>query len=1572
MGNFDKISIIVPAHNEEANIEPLVGRIHEALSKEGIHYEILFVNDYSTDKTADIVKKVSAVYPVKLIQKMGKKGKSYSINEGIRYASFKTVAMIDADLQYPPEAIPSMIKLLSKSDVVVSNRKRYEEKPTRKFLSNSFKLVFGKTLFGLRHDIQSGLKVFKKEVYDSVSFEPSSSWTFDLEFLHRAREAGYKIEDFDIVFSKREKGKSKVGFLGTTLEIGLNALKLKGRRIHPAQIPPENKNSMVGAGVGYKRKRYITHTTMPHHFSALRTFTKFQKAIIFGLISLIGIGLYLNLILTLQILVGALSAIYFLDVIFNLYLIIKSLSFPKEISSTEEEINSLDDKELPVYTILCPLYKEAQIIPQFVDAIDKLSWPKEKLDVILLLEEDDKDTIEKASRMNLPSFVRTLVVPHSIPKTKPKACNYGLAHAKGEYLVIYDAEDIPDPLQLKKAFLGFKKVDENVICLQAKLNYYNPHQNLLTRFFTAEYSLWFDITLPGLQSVNTALPLGGTSNHFKTKNLIEVEGWDPFNVTEDADLGVRLFKKGYKTAMIDSVTLEEANSKVGNWFRQRSRWIKGYMQTYLVHTRGHKSSVKKQALHSLIFQLVVGGKIAFVLINPLLWVATFAYFALYSFVGPQIERLYPSIVFYMAVTSLVLGNFLFLYYYMIGLAKRGQWNLIKFVYLIPIYWLMLSISAAIAFYQLLFKPHYWEKTVHGLHLKKAQKKAIAEVAVEVEREREQGLMPESAKSRLAFNLSKKYIAGAAFIIATGVGSFFNFLYNAYLGRTLKLEDFALIGLIGGIYSFVLLVSGSFSAAVAYQTGFLFGKKNEKMAFTVWKSIRRKALMASVVFSALWLALVPFMTSFFKIDDLLPLVLFTPLIFTCLIYAADKGYLTAKLAFGFLASLVLIEPIIKFGTSIILVENNLGQYAYFAIPLSVVSAFVLTWALAAIGKRKQDREPSLQTEFPKKLLASALLTGVSTVVLINLDVVMAKHFLPERDAGLYALLSLVGKMIFFLGSFATPFIIPLVSRGEGESKDTGHVLKYTLIAVSMLVFPAALTLGFFSDMLGHLLFGEKISPVVKYILPVSLGMSCFALARVFIDYQVSKKNYILPLSLLILGFAQIALINFFPKSVSNIAYITSGVWGSSLIFAFVFHLLSERLRAIGNNLLDLSGLFTGSVQVQRNIDEDKLRILVFNWRDTRHKWAGGAEVYLHEIAKRWVKEGHAVTMFVGNDGKLKRNAVIDGVNIVRRGGNYTVYLWAFFYYAVKFRGEYDIIIDSENGIPFFSPLYVREKVVLVVHHIHQEVFSQHLKFPLSSFAKYLEGGLMPSVYRRNQIVTVSESSKIDLINLGLGRSDSVSIVNPGLEAPFFTSAKKAKNPVFTYVGRLKPYKNVDVAIRAFAQVVATYKNAKLVIIGEGESKEYLQTLAKELDLGKNIIFTGRVDNKEKNRLLSGSWVVLQPSMVEGWGITVIESNAAGTPVIASNVNGLKDSVLHGKTGILVPVRDVDALSKAMIDFVIDSKYREKISKNAYLWSQNFDWDKSARQFLNIITAVHREQGLRMKKIQIALGRFLSMF
>ena len=361
------------------------------------------------------------------------------------------------------------------------------------------------------------------------------------------------------------------------------------------------------------------------------------------------------------------SLIYFSDLLFNFFLIYKSFFRQPDLDVQQHEYTAIKETAWPTYTVLCPLYKEWQVMPQFIKAMSGLDYPKDKLQVMLLLEEDDTNTIDKVKEFLVPNFFKGAIVPHSMPKTKPKALNYGMQFATGEYVVVYDAEDIPETDQLKKSVLGFEKADKKVVCMQAKLNFYNPRQNLLTRIFTAEYSLWFDLVLTGLQSINAPIPLGGTSNHFRTNDLIKLKGWDPFNVTEDADLGVRLAKAGYQTAIVDSTTHEEANSAYGNWFNQRTRWIKGYIQTYFVHMRNIRLFIRQGQLKQLIaINLVIGGKILSLIINPFMWLTTISYFAFKPYTGAIIESLFPPPIIYIAVFSAIFGNFLYLYYYLIG------------------------------------------------------------------------------------------------------------------------------------------------------------------------------------------------------------------------------------------------------------------------------------------------------------------------------------------------------------------------------------------------------------------------------------------------------------------------------------------------------------------------------------------------------------------------------------------------------------------------------------------------------------------------------------------------------------------------------------------------------------------------------------------------------------------------------------------------------------------------------------------------------------------------------------------
>jgi glycosyltransferase XagB len=711
------ISIIIPVFNERGNLRPLVERIKKALVEAKLTYELIFVDDRSTDDTINVLKTLSLTHPIKILRKKENlpRGKAQSLLAGFKFASSEIVAMIDGDLQYPPEAIPEMVnKIVDGSDVVVANRYSKNTSFVRKLASSFFRIIFGNLLHGFNIDIQSGLKVFRKEIIERLDIHPSS-WMFDLEFLIDSRDAGYKIDSVPIQFAKRVSGEEKISLFRASLEMAWYSLKLK---LSQKQIIPirTNNSQTISQGFHYRGKKFINYTSIPLISSAFYNFTRRQKYIICLIIISLILMLWLNWHITVVVIVAVLTVFYFIDLLFSAFLLYRTFQEKNLLTIDDQEISSFNT-DLPIYTVMCPLYHEWKVIPQFIRAMSQLSYPKDKLQVMLLLEEDDKQSIEEISKMNLPSYVETRIVPDSKPKTKPKALNYGLLFARGKYAVIYDAEDIPDPMQLKKSVIAFTKIDPDIICIQAKLSFYNSKQNFLTRIFTAEYSLWFDLILPGLQSLNAPIPLGGTSNHFRVADLVKLHGWDAFNVTEDCDLGMRIAKNGFRTAIIDSETMEEANSKIRNWYLQRSRWIKGYIQTYLVHIREAKSfKLNKNRQDRIIFQLTVGGKVLSMFINPFMWFITLSYFIFRPIVGTAIESFYPAPVLYLGVISLVFGNFLYMYMYMIGCAKKNQWSLVKYALITPIYWLGMSLASWRALIEIVVKPHYWSKTVHGFHL----------------------------------------------------------------------------------------------------------------------------------------------------------------------------------------------------------------------------------------------------------------------------------------------------------------------------------------------------------------------------------------------------------------------------------------------------------------------------------------------------------------------------------------------------------------------------------------------------------------------------------------------------------------------------------------------------------------------------------------------------------------------------------------------------------------------------------------------------------------------------------------
>ncbi len=450
--------------------------------------------------------------------------------------------------------------------------------------------------------------------------------------------------------------------------------------------------------------------------SASRAVWGWQKP---TLLTAVGVTLIFAIVLPMQTavaLIGLCTFGYVLTMTDRILIFREGLA-SKPITITDEQARAIPDEDLPRYTILVPAYNEPEVVGDLIGAMSALEYPEHKLQVLLLLEEDDNVTITAARACGESDVITILLVPPADPRTKPKACNYGLCFATGSIVTIYDAEDLPEPLQLRRVVAAFASLPDDIACVQAKLEYHNGHQNILTGWFTAEYGLWFGYLLPGMMRSTSPIPLGGTSNHLRREVLDEIGAWDPFNVTEDADLGLRIDASGYHTAVIDSATQEEANSDPINWIRQRSRWYKGYLQTWLVHIRNPLQLYRVLGPRSFLrFNLVLAGTPIIAVLNLVFWLITVLWF-----LGqPEVVgAVFPPLVYFPALIALVFGNAATIYMNLIALREDDRSDLLVAALTVPLFWLMMSIAAAKGVYQIIRNPSYWEKTFHGLSAKPA-------------------------------------------------------------------------------------------------------------------------------------------------------------------------------------------------------------------------------------------------------------------------------------------------------------------------------------------------------------------------------------------------------------------------------------------------------------------------------------------------------------------------------------------------------------------------------------------------------------------------------------------------------------------------------------------------------------------------------------------------------------------------------------------------------------------------------------------------------------------------------------
>jgi cellulose synthase/poly-beta-1,6-N-acetylglucosamine synthase-like glycosyltransferase len=367
--------------------------------------------------------------------------------------------------------------------------------------------------------------------------------------------------------------------------------------------------------------------------------------------------------------------------------------------------------DLPMMSIMVPLFRESRILARLIRRLELLDYPRSALEVIFLIEDTDHATAAALAGIALPPHMRALTIPTGTIRTKPRALNYGLDHCCGQIIGVYDAEDAPETGQLRAVAAAFADAPPQVACLQGQLDYFNPRVNWLSRCFTIEYATWWRVVLPGLSRLGLAIPLGGTTLFFRRAALVELGGWDAHNVTEDADLGLRLARRSYVTQLLNTTTYEEANCRPLPWIKQRSRWIKGYMITYLTHMR-HPAALLRDlgAWRFLGMQMMFAGSVLQALLAPvllLMWALAFG-----MIVGGQF-----GLVGGAAQVAAALGVFseaLSVWIGYLGLLRAGQKISPAWVPTMMAYYFLASLAAYKALYEMLARPFYWDKTTHGL------------------------------------------------------------------------------------------------------------------------------------------------------------------------------------------------------------------------------------------------------------------------------------------------------------------------------------------------------------------------------------------------------------------------------------------------------------------------------------------------------------------------------------------------------------------------------------------------------------------------------------------------------------------------------------------------------------------------------------------------------------------------------------------------------------------------------------------------------------------------------------------
>ncbi|HWY79088.1 MAG TPA: hypothetical protein VNW29_01895 [Candidatus Sulfotelmatobacter sp.] len=460
--------------------------------------------------------------------------------------------------------------------------------------------------------------------------------------------------------------------------------------------------------------------------------------------------------------------------------------------------------------------------------------------------------------------------------------------------------------------------------------------------------------------------------------------------------------------------------------------------------------------------------------------------------------------------------------------------------------------------------------------KKKLNQSFTEALVVVEKQNFAAKFSTIFKRHLLIMINKRhaYIGGGTLVIGSFLANVLNYIFNAYLGRVLSFSDFALIGLISGFFSFSTIFFGSYTFTINYSSSFLIGKYGDSSVYPFWQYMQKKAIILALLFVSIWLLITPFLMRFFHTDNVFLFILFSIVILIGFSTSINQGILASKLLFSSLTIFALADPLVKLIITYGLVSSGFKEWAFAAMILSFFVAFLISWLLVINKVRKEATSitTSKTLHFPKKLFLLSIISGFSSVAYFTFDIFLAKHFLTSTQAGEYTLVSLVGKMVFFLGNLTAPFVTPLISRYEGAKKNSLHTLYYLITATILFTFIGFLLFGILSPFTIPLLYGKKALSIISYLLPFTFGMACYTISGVLVNYYLIRKVYSLTIITSLLVLLQIVLISFFHGSVQSIVDVMSVVLILNLLVAILLHIKVEQVKHFENFLTSSIAIF----------------------------------------------------------------------------------------------------------------------------------------------------------------------------------------------------------------------------------------------------------------------------------------------------------------------------------------------------------------------------------------------------------------